>query len=1142
MGKGWAKLGIAIGGALLGGWLLGPMLGTGLAMSTGFFAGSYLGNELFPTKHKPKMPPVHDYPIQTSSVGNPVTIVLGTQRVAGNIIWMGDLTPYTIKHTTSSGGGKGGGGGDEVTTYDTKYRRSFLIAICEGPAEISRAWRGKKEILLTAFTSYSGDNNSGISALLGEDYAEYSNMCCAYFENYELGDSQVIPNFIFEVNGEQFARACDVCVGGNALTSPFTSADMADAQGNFSHIMVDGSYFAKQVNAISVHPDGDFVFGIADFSAGGEIEKVTEAGVDVWQKGYIRGILSIHIDASGYIYACGYGDYPGYNDRLIKLDSDGNEEWTVLSGRTNSVYDVISDSSGTNVYVCDKANLSGSLRFIRRIRGSDGVTLWTGPSMTALEGRIALDPNEFIFAMCNISGKGSVAWIPTDESAYGGTSPVYYQFTDSNSWGGIHAIAGIGDYASYIYAGINTPTTGYVTWLGFLDPGQPTGPLLVHFGSYDVGARVYDIKTDTDGGLLVCHDRGTGENSEVGHLTKLGLDLSYLGCLDFANDRPGFVRTMARGSGTILLQGLASSSDMNFVEMIKTLLTNKKCGGYSFDDLITADFDSVSTYCDDNGLVGSLVITDQKPLADWIAFICSHFQGYFYEIGGKIGLNCFRDQASVLSIVQDDLVRDGNEPPVHITKRKYETTFNRLEATWSDRSKNYKTSVVVAFDRIDQRESGQVRTKTMDLRAITDPDLAVKMVWRIFIDQFYRFSQYNFKLGYKSMLLEVGDVIDVTDGHLLTAQKMRVMNVDEEKDGRRALITAVEDISAFYPGIGYSTQESESTSDSAITLTDGTVSFRENQNANELHLSIVPGGAQCNGFYIYKSYDDASYSLIGRSTISGVTSGDANSVGTILSNLPAYPSIVHRKDEVFNVSIGTLTDLDTSISDTDFFNNRKLAKIDNEIIAYQTCVESAVEGTWRISNIIRGLFGTEAVAHSPGETFATLDTDFVYHIQSSDIGKTIYFKVVSFFAKEIQAIADVTGQSHVIAGNYTKPLPVSLMRINGREGLLTYRTTDVTIDWYFCSKDSGFGRGGYGNALWGAYVKDPSLDKLRVELEEEDGTPIVETDYDLDDYGEPVQLEILEADRNSKNPVRVKITAGSNLLSDETRDILVEKI
>ena len=140
MGLEWAKLGLAIGGALLGGWMFGA-----IGMSAGFFAGSYAGNMIFPTDYETDMPPVHDYPVQTSAAGIPIAIVKGTPPpIAGNIIWMSKLESYQVKH--SSGGGKGGGG--EQATYETKYRRSFLISICEGPAIIYKARKGKTEISL----------------------------------------------------------------------------------------------------------------------------------------------------------------------------------------------------------------------------------------------------------------------------------------------------------------------------------------------------------------------------------------------------------------------------------------------------------------------------------------------------------------------------------------------------------------------------------------------------------------------------------------------------------------------------------------------------------------------------------------------------------------------------------------------------------------------------------------------------------------------------------------------------------------------------------------------------------------------------------------------------------------------------------
>lgn len=952
MASAWAKLGIAIGGALLGGWILGPAIGA-LGMSVGFLAGSYLGNMIFPTDYETHMPPVQDYPVQTSSVGTPVPIVYGTGLLAGNIIWMSDLVAYQVEHKAE--GGKGGG--DEQVAYETRYRRSFLLAICEGPATILRAWKGKEQILLTTFTSYTGDNNSGISTLIGEDYSEYHNICCAYFQSYELGNSQAIPNFVFEVS-TVIDDPADIEDHGTGDT---TNADITHLHPEYWKGQVFTASITSTITKISVKMFKD---------------------VDA-----ISGVLSISLMAVG---------------------GDGKPTGSPLA------------------------------------------------SGTIAEPNIPEDP---VYEFMEVTL----------------TTP--YQITQGTDYAIIVSLSSV-FYNHYVR--VSYPGTVFTN--GYLIQSVDSGASWTIYNDYDM--------------LFLLE-------------------------------------------GT---QGGVEGGDANFASVIKDLLINERYGGYSTSDLITADFDDIIDYCAANNLKGSFILKDQKPLSDWISYICSHFQGYFYEIGGKIGLNCYRSQSSVLSIVQDDLVVENEEePPVHITKRRYSSTFNRLECAWTDRSKDYKTAAVPAFDRVDQRESGQVRTKAMDLRGINNITLATKMAWRVFIDQIYRFSQYTFKLGYKSMLLEVGDVIDVTDGHLLTAQKMRVMSIEDAEDGRSMVVSAMEDISELYPDIAYSMQESEAAAEASITLTDGTIVFREGHIQNKLYLSIVPGGTQCNGWYVYRSYDDTSYDLVGKSAIGGITGGDANSTGTIQSALPAYTAVVHRRLESFTVNIGTLTDLDTSITDDDFFNYRKLAKIGNEIIAYKTCVETSTAGVWQVSNIIRGLFGTEPVAHSSGETFSTLDVNFGYSIQESDIGRTLYFKVISFYAKKIQLVSEVSSQSYTISGKYKKPLPVSLMRISGREGLTTYETPDVTIDWYFCSKTSGFGRGGYGNALWGAHVKDPLLERLKVELEEEDGTPITNDSYELDAYGEPAQLDILEADRNGKNPVVLKLSPMSNLLSD-SRQITIEKV
>ena len=104
MGNEWIKLGIAIGGAIL----LGPVMGIAYGASIGFVGGSILGSMLFPTKSNLSMPEAASYPIQQSCKGVCISKIFGTNFIAGNILWMGELHPYKIRSSTG-GGGKGGG-------------------------------------------------------------------------------------------------------------------------------------------------------------------------------------------------------------------------------------------------------------------------------------------------------------------------------------------------------------------------------------------------------------------------------------------------------------------------------------------------------------------------------------------------------------------------------------------------------------------------------------------------------------------------------------------------------------------------------------------------------------------------------------------------------------------------------------------------------------------------------------------------------------------------------------------------------------------------------------------------------------------------------------------------------------------------
>jgi hypothetical protein len=143
-------LGIVVGivGAIVGG-IIGfysggpPGAATGAAwgFSIGSMVGGISGQIFWPEKadiNAPPPPQPHETRVQCSSWGMPIPIQYGSGRMAGNIIYMSDITE-TIERSKHRQ--------DGVRYYEmTKtYTATFAIAFCEGPvAGVARLWMNGK--------------------------------------------------------------------------------------------------------------------------------------------------------------------------------------------------------------------------------------------------------------------------------------------------------------------------------------------------------------------------------------------------------------------------------------------------------------------------------------------------------------------------------------------------------------------------------------------------------------------------------------------------------------------------------------------------------------------------------------------------------------------------------------------------------------------------------------------------------------------------------------------------------------------------------------------------------------------------------------------------------------------------------------
>lgn len=135
--------------------------------------GGLVGGAIDPPKG-PKIegPRLSDLSVQTASYGVAIPRVYGTTAVFGNVFWVEN---NALKETvaTESQGGKGGGGGAETTTYT--YSATFALGLCQGPIEsVKRIWVSGKLIYDAASPSFSGiiasaENSIGIRFYLGTD-------------------------------------------------------------------------------------------------------------------------------------------------------------------------------------------------------------------------------------------------------------------------------------------------------------------------------------------------------------------------------------------------------------------------------------------------------------------------------------------------------------------------------------------------------------------------------------------------------------------------------------------------------------------------------------------------------------------------------------------------------------------------------------------------------------------------------------------------------------------------------------------------------------------------------------------------------------------------------------------------------------
>jgi len=479
--------------------------------------------------------------------------------------------------------------------------------------------------------------------------------------------------------------------------------------------------------------------------------------------------------------------------------------------------------------------------------------------------------------------------------------------------------------------------------------------------------------------------------------------------------------------------------DDNPKEIIVDFLSNPIYGA-EFPLAKIGNLTDFGNWCTAAGLFLSPAFQEQKEAREWLDEIAQCTNSQYVWSGGTLKLIPYADAVTtgngvtytpgltpVYDLTDDDFQASGDEDPVSCSRITTADAYNHVQVEFLNRARDYNVEIAEAKDQADIEAKG-LRTKDpIKLHMICNPSTARTVAQMILQRGLYIRNIYGFRLTWKHCLLEPMDLVTITDAALgLNQAPVRIIEIEEDDEGMLA-VRAEEcpfgvNSTAIYPHQdtdGYLPNYQVSPGD-ANTPVIFEPPFRLTDNSLEIWLG-TSGGELWGGCEVWVSRDNATYAK------AGVIRGGARH-GTLVNQLPSGSAVD---------TVNTLR-----VQMADFYNNQLLAAsqteanelrtlmwVDGELIAYRDAVLVSA-GVYNLSHLMRGAHNSVIGAHNAGSKFARIDPDtfFRYQFLPTDIGKTIYIKLVSFNIYNVatQNIADISPHTYTITGYARQRLPVDI--------------------------------------------------------------------------------------------------------------------
>jgi len=912
----------------------------------GYVIGSMIGAALFPPEGTViEGPRLRDLTVQSSAYGQPIPLIFGTMRVAGNVIWSTGL--IETRHEEEDDGK----GGPSQTTITYTYSASFAITIAQGPIlGVRRIWADSKLIYNVGINApleqimASNRNNKSIriytgtetqlpdpliTALTNANNPAYRGTSYAVMEVFQLADfANHIPNFTFETVGVGTVSHLvnDIFDVGAIGTDHVVHADNGSVDLFVSTIIFTNS----GIMSIDRYSYQGVLIGTEDFLFGHPTDTFNEMDIPIRDAPADQGWYMGTRGASPTI-ACFWFYAPGEQPFLPTADFKPSTQLSSIpKGTTFSL------GAGDGTQDSQLANFREAIYFDQRIYARKS-TAGGGTGTRILIWNVfeGIDPD-------------------TGNPTFNPFSAAFADFTlRPNQINGTLGLA----------FSINANEDGLYGYL--VDTTEPSAE--IHKFTHDgVWVRAWDVESTIPGiadglavTLLVKDDLRAiiGKNDKEAHIIDLNADGSVTvveSIIGFTSDSANHLPTPISPNTVLVLERYISfdliTTASPTLETVVEDLTNRA----GLTNAVDVDATALS------GInVDGYLIARQGSARDALQPLVNAHLFDLVESDWTLTA-VLRGGASVTSILEADMAAHvgggGGRPETLVSTRSQERELPvKVEVTFVDPIKNYDNGIQYAEKLTTQSKEVAALQLPMSMTADFARQLAHKTLFNAWIER----ELHDISVGPKFIELEPADVITFIKGIRTFVARITeidyqlpgVINircVDEDSDAYASILfgQVVEDPAQQinFPGL------------TIIKMLDTTLLRDVDDSAG---FYTATGGILLahRGAALYKSLNQ------GNTFFSVQTMPDATTIGQATDVLASGPTEIFDLGSTVNVRVTTVNSPSiVSVSEADLLSgsNRALIGKDGrwEVIGFQNATLEG-NGTFTLDKFMRGLRGTE---------------------------------------------------------------------------------------------------------------------------------------------------------------------------------------